>query len=154
GTGKTLLVRMLASQLPETCGPIVHLVFPQMSPADLLAYLATELGAKTESGVAPRVEESVRRMQTALAENTTKGRHAILIIDEAHLLEGNRTFEALRLLLNFEVNARPLLTLLLIGQPSLLPMLARMPALEERLAVKCLLRPLTLEETFAYVQHR
>src|SRR4029079_13138603 len=89
-----------------------------------------------------------------LAENAAKGRHAVVVIDEAHLLEGNRTFEALRLLLNFEYNAPPVLTLLLFGQPPLLPLLARMPALEERLAVKCLLRPLTLEETMAYVQHR
>jgi type II secretory pathway predicted ATPase ExeA len=154
GTGKTLLVRMLAAQLPETCSPVVHLVFPQMSPADLLAYLAAELGAKAEVGAVPRVEESVRRIQTTLTENAAKGRHAVLVIDEAHLLEGHRTFEALRLLMNFEVNAQPVLTLLLIGQPSLLPLLARMPALEERLAVKCLLRPLTLEETMAYVQHR
>jgi general secretion pathway protein A len=29
-----------------------------------------------------------------------------------------------------------------------------MPSLEERLAVKCLLRPFTIEETAAYVSHR
>src|SRR4051812_23310547 len=154
GTGKTLLVRMLADQLPAICIPLIHLVFPQMTSAELLAYLAVELGAKALSGAMPRVEESVRSIQTALEDNAAKGHHAVLVIDEAHLLEGNRVFEALRLLLNFEVNAKPLLTLLLIGQPSLLPLLARMPALEERLAVKCLLRPLTLEETMAYVQHR
>lgn len=154
GTGKTLLVRMLADQLPAMCGPLIHLVFPQMTPAELLAYLAIELGVKALSGATPRVEESVRGIRTALTENAAKGRHAVLVIDEAHLLEGHRTFETLRLLLNFEVNAKPALTLLLIGQPSLLPLLARMPALEERLAVKCLLRPMTLEETMAYVQHR
>ncbi len=33
-------------------------------------------------------------------------------------------------------------------------MVDRMPGLEERLAIKCLLRPLTLEETVSYVAHR
>jgi type II secretory pathway predicted ATPase ExeA len=36
----------------------------------------------------------------------------------------------------------------------LLPVLDRHPALEERLGVKCLLRPLNLEETISYVNHR
>jgi general secretion pathway protein A len=46
------------------------------------------------------------------------------------------------------------MTVLLVGQPSLLPVLDRMPELDERLAVKCLLRRLTLEETISYVHHR
>ena len=45
-------------------------------------------------------------------------------------------------------------TLLLVGQPSLLPALDRMPGLEERLGVKCLLRHFTLEESISYVNHR
>ena len=40
GLGKTLLVRTLARQLPETFRPFVHLVFPQLPPDQLLAYLA------------------------------------------------------------------------------------------------------------------
>jgi type II secretory pathway predicted ATPase ExeA len=41
-----------------------------------------------------------------------------------------------------------------VGQPQLLPALERMPGLESRLGVKCLLRPLNLEETISYVTHR
>ena len=70
------------------------------------------------------------------------------------LLEGNRAWEALRLLLNFENAAGPLLTLLVLGLPALLPLFERMPHLEERMGVKCLLRPLTLDETVSYVTHR
>jgi type II secretory pathway predicted ATPase ExeA len=36
----------------------------------------------------------------------------------------------------------------------LLPALERLPALEARLGVKCLLRPLNVEETISYVNHR
>jgi general secretion pathway protein A len=36
----------------------------------------------------------------------------------------------------------------------LIPMVERLPQLDERMGVKCLLRPLTVEETMSYVQHR
>ena len=153
GCGKTLLVRMLAERMPEEYSPFVHLVYPQMPTAELLAYLAAELQAPELDG-GTSIDISVRRIQQLLAENAAAGRHAVVAIDEAHLLEGNRTFEALRLLLNFESEARPGLTLLLVGQPGLLPLLGRMPQLDERLGVKCLLRPFTVEETMSYVQHR
>jgi general secretion pathway protein A len=42
----------------------------------------------------------------------------------------------------------------LLGQTGLLVAIERLPALEERIAVKCLLRRLTQTETLAYVQHR
>ena len=64
------------------------------------------------------------------------------------------TLETMRLLLNFQVDMQPALTLLLVGQPSLLANLDRMSGLEERLGVKCLLRPFTEEETLSYISHR
>jgi len=155
GGGKTLLVRLLAEQLDPSCRPVVHVVFPQMPAVDLLSYLAVELGAPHDNAAVDHtIDASVRRIQRRLDEVAQQGRHVVLAIDEAHLLDGNRAFEALRLLLNFETEAGLPLTILLIGQSELVPMLARMPQWEERLAVKCVLRPLTLEETMAYVQHR
>ena len=152
GTGKTLLARILARQLAESCRPIAHLVFPQMPTDELLAYLADELGA---SNTAVRtLDQTIRRIQSFLTENSASGNHAVVVIDEAHLLEDTQTLEALRLLLNFESGSRPALTLLLVGQPKLLPIIDRMPGFEERLALKCLLRPFTLDETVSYVSHR
>lgn len=157
GTGKTLLLRLLAEQLPERFRPMVELVFPQMSAAELLASFAAGLGTTPATALGatlPTIAESIARIQAKLREQASKGRHTVLAIDDAQLLEGNRTFETLRLLLNMEAEGRPLLTLLLVGQPSLLPMMERMPHFEERLGAKCLLRPLTVEETMSYVSHR
>lgn len=152
GTGKTLLTHVLSRQLADTCAPIAHIVFPQMPAAELLAYLADELAAPNSG--ARGLDQTIRRIQTFLVENSARGKHAVVIIDEAHLLEDTETLEALRLLLNFEADAQPALTLLLVGQPKLLPIIDRMPGFEERLALKCLLRPFTLEETISYVSHR
>jgi type II secretory pathway predicted ATPase ExeA len=154
GSGKTLLVNSLKRQLDDRFAPFVHVVFPQMSVPELLAYLAAEMGALSTGAAGVSVDESVRRLQYFLLENMRRGSHAVVAVDEAQLLVDTGALEALRLLLNFEAGAQPALTLLLVGHPTLLPALERMPSLEARLSVKCLLRPLNLEETVSYVSHR
>lgn len=155
GTGKTLLIRHLAARLPETSKPLVHLVFPQMPTADLLAYIAADLGTGLEPATtAHTVEGHVRRIEQRLLEVAAEGRHTVIAIDEAHLVDEKRSLEALRLLLNFEHEGRPAATLLLVGQTGLLGTVQRSVALEERIATKCLLQPLSLEETHGYVNHR
>lgn len=154
GSGKTLLVHSLKKQLDATFSPLVHLVFPQMPVSELLAYLAAEIGALPNPAAVATIDESVRRLQQFLIENARRGCHAVIAIDEAQLLLDSGALETLRLLMNFEAASKPALTLLLVGQPQLLPALERMPSLEARLGVKCLLRPLNLEETVSYVNHR
>jgi general secretion pathway protein A len=154
GVGKTLLINSLKRQLNDSFAPFVHVVFPRMRQSELLSYLAGQLGALGPGSGAVPVDESVRRLQQFFDENTKRGRHAVVAVDEAQLLLDTESLETLRLLLNFETDSRPALTLLLAGQPQLLPALERMPALEARLGVKCLLRPLNLEETVSYVNHR
>jgi type II secretory pathway predicted ATPase ExeA len=153
GTGKTLLVNLLRTTLGPAFAPTVHLVFPQMSTTALLTYLADELdGGHTPAASCTHV--SIHRIERFLAENTRSGRHAVVVVDEAHLIQDSQTWEALRLLLNFESEGQPCLTLLLTGQTAILPCLSRLPQLEERLGVKCLLRPFGQQETADYVAHR
>lgn len=154
GLGKSLLIRTLYRQLPDQYQPRVHLVFPQMPREQLLAYLADELAESRGSARTESTETSVRRIQNLLTENAQAGRHAVVTIDEAHLLHDMGTLETVRLLLNFETGMQPGLTLLLVGQPPLLASLDRMPGLEERLGVKCMLRPFNEDDTASYVSHR
>jgi general secretion pathway protein A len=154
GSGKTLVTAMLRGMLDEDFSPFVHLVFPQMPTSDLLAYLADELDGRGCAVENSDIGVSVRRIERFLAANVAKGRHAVIAIDEAHLIESPDALDALRLLLNFEPAGRPALTLLLVGQTSLLPLMDRTPQWEERLAVKCLVRPFSEAETAAYVEHR
>jgi len=153
GSGKTLLVEMLRTALGPVFTPVTHLVFPQMTGAEMLGYLADEWNGGGSSGTAP-VYQSVQRIERFLTENAQRGQRAVVVVDEAHLLDEGSALETLRLLLNFRGGSEPGLTLLLAGQPGILPILDRAPQLEERLAVKCLLRPLTERETAEYVNHR
>jgi len=154
GSGKTLVVAMLRTLLEQRVAPVIHLVFPQMPCEQLLAYLANELTGEPAGHAAPALHENVRRIEHFLAENTKQGQHALAVIDEAHLLSDGQTWEAMRLLLNFEHSGEAGLTLLLVGQTGILPTLDRIPQLEERLGVKCLLRPFTQSETGQYAVHR
>jgi len=146
GSGKTLLARTLARDLGTRC---VHLAFPAMPAADLLAFLADELDAPPGD---PGLAGSVRRVRRALADSVRGGRRPLLIVDEAHLIDDPTTFEALRLLLNFASDGPPDLSLLLVGGPEVLLQLP--PALSDRLTARAALTSLSAEESSAYVLGR
>lgn len=154
GVGKTMLVRLFGRELAESFRPQAHVVFPQMSSRDLLVYLAEQIGAPSADPPRHTIEESVRRLAFTLEQNAKQGQHAVVVVDEAQLLEDCGALETLRLLLNFEVASQPTLTLLLVGQMSLVSAIGRLPSLEERVAVKVLVRSFTAEETAEYVRHR
>ena len=154
GLGKSLLIRMMYRMLPETINPRVHLVFPQMPTNELLTYLAHQLKPEQQTSQPLSTEAAVRQIESALLENSEAGRHAVVTVDEAQLITDVTALDMLRLLLNFESSHGNGLTLLFVGQPAFLPTLDRHPGVEERLAVKCLLRPLDLDETVSYVNYR
>ncbi|HZW32101.1 MAG TPA: AAA family ATPase [Isosphaeraceae bacterium] len=147
GSGKTILSRRLVSLWP---GPAVHVAFPMLPPAELVAHLAEEFG---ELGVPPpSLGAALRVLQNQLARMVAENRRPLLIIDEAHLIAEAATFDALRLLLNFTTDGSPDLSLLLVGGAEVL--LDLPPALADRLAARCLIGPLSEAETASYVLGR
>lgn len=152
GTGKTFLTHMLPEGLPDRFGPTVRVVFPQLTPAELLAYLAVELGADESS--LGSLDRTVRRIEYQLHRHCHRGHHPILVIDAAHVIDDPQTFQALQLLLNFQQHRDLEFSLILVGDPSLFSRVGRIGPLDDRLAVKTLLRPLPPEETAGYVNHR
>src|SRR5438874_10510 len=153
GLGKTLLVQKLLSELDENFAPRVHLVFSQMPADQLLTYLADQLTGQY-SPLTATIDQSVRRIERLLTSNAKEGKHAIIAIDEAHLLGNAQSLEAIRLLMNFEHDGQPGATFLLAGQTGLVLGIRRLPALDERIAVSCILARLSAAETSRYIEHR
>jgi general secretion pathway protein A len=153
GLGKTLVAQSLLAQLDETQQPRIHLVYPQMPADQLLTYLADQLTGQN-SPLTTGLDQSVRRIEQALRSGAKSGKHAVIVIDEAHLLRETQSLEAIRLLMNFQENGQPLATFLLVGQTALAVATQKLPQLDERLAVKCILTRLSAEETRGYIQHR
>jgi cell division septation protein DedD len=79
----------------------------------------------------------------------------VLIIDEAQHLKPE-VLEEIRILSNLETNEQKLLQIVLVGQLNLLDVLhdAKLRQLDQRISIRCLLRPLNREEAEAYITHR
>ena len=153
GLGKTLLAQTLLAELGPRFAPKIHLVYPQMPADQLLTYLGDQLtGQRTP--LTASVEQSVQRIQRALCDNSQAGKHPVIVIDEAHLLRDTNTLECLRLLMNFQQDRQPLASILFVGQTALVLAVRRLPALDERIAVTCVLTRLSASETAGYIQQR
>lgn len=156
GMGKTMLVDALTRHINEDISPVARVVFPRLSGDQLLGYLADELTGEELDGHETAFQ-SLRRLEHFFHDNVEEGRHALVIIDEAHLLTNPDQLETLRLLLNFReesLNAEAALTLLLVGDTTLLGLIERNHALDQRMSVKCMLGRFTRDQTASYVAHR
>ncbi len=154
GSGKTLLVRNLLHQLPDWLTPRVHVVFPTMDRRELLAFLAHELTGTEDYADIRSVDHNLNRIHIALSTQADRGRHAVVVVDEAHTIVDHETLESMRMLLNLQHQERPVLSLVLAGQPTLLKPLTRNPSFDQRLCVKALLQPWDEEGTISYINHR
>lgn len=159
GTGKTFVTHRLAKELSSSAGPWLNFVFPQMSADDLLTDVAIRLGG--ESVMADRPTHSVlprsaalRIIERSLDEHSRAGRHPVLVIDDAHLIDDPATLQTLELLLNFQQPPQRAFSLILLGDRLLLSRLARIPRFDERLAVRAMLQSLSPDETARYIRFR
>ncbi len=156
GMGKSMLVDTLVQQLPEEITPITRMVFPRLTGDQLLGYLAEELtGEAADPQQTPL--QALRQIERCLNENIAAGQHALVVVDEAHLLTNPDQLETLRLLLNIRggtSTAEAAWTLLLVGDSTLLGLIERNHALDQRMSVKSLLGRFTLDQTIDYIGHR
>ena len=151
GCGKTMLVRKLAFSIPEDTFEIAYLNNPRLNPRELLQDILFQLG---EEKIPDTTMELSRRINDVLFLNLEKGKDTLIIIDEAQLIQTEEVLEELRLLLNFQLNDRFLVTLLLCGQPELRERVNALPQLEQRLFFKYHLHTFDVELSEAYINHR
>jgi general secretion pathway protein A len=95
--------------------------------------------------------EQLRRLNDQLLANYHRGVDTVVVVDEAQAIEHDQLFEELRLLSNFQLNDRFLLTLLLLGQPELRERIGRIPQLAQRVAIHHHIECFDRAETKAYI---
>lgn len=157
GCGKTLLGRVILNDLGKDRYRCAYIINPCVSePVELLRAIVRGLNAqalpekKTELLLDPLLE----RLNKLLLDNVREGRENIVIIDEAHTIEDMRLFEQMRLILNFQLEDRFLLTLLILGQPELRDKIGALKPLDQRVIVRCHLGSLSEEDIGKYIEHR
>lgn len=158
GMGKSMLVQQLRAQMPDFVGPIVHVSYPALTADQLVQYIAGELSTDdAHSSANSSMASAIHSIEKSLTNAAQEGRHTVLIVDEAEWLEEQGSLETLRLLLNLSVQeckGESAFTLVLSGQPTLIAQLERHPALDQRVAVRCLLNRFLIEESSSYIGHR
>ncbi len=124
---------------------------PSVAAEELLGEVALQLGVSLPS---PQRSALFRSLNEHLLSNAQAERTTVLIIDEAHTIKDDAVFEDLRMLLNFQLNDRQLITLILLGVPDLREVVAQQKAFDQRLAVRLNLPRLNEPETASYIDFR
>jgi type II secretory pathway predicted ATPase ExeA len=147
GAGKTVAVRAALSTLDISRHTIVYLPNPAVGAR----------GIHHALGAVPRFHHAtlIPQATEALAiEHAERGRIAILMIDEAHLLD-HPQLESIRMLTNHNFDSSSPFACLLIGQPTLRRRikLGVLAALDQRIALRYTMPPMTAQETTSYPHH-
>ena len=152
GTGKTTLIRSALERQPERVH-CVHLQNPALTRPEFVEMLACQFGlSKRAKGSKTAF---LLEIESLLKKRKEVGDSSVLIVDEAQSLT-LELLEEVRLLANMETSDEKLLPVILAGQPELADRLneSALRQLKQRIALRCELRPLTRQETLAYVAGR
>ena len=160
GTGKTTLCRALLEQIDRRTFTALVLN-PFLSEDDLLKLILQDFGVVSRDDVkAGRLagiskQELIDTLYDFLLGLLPLQANAVLIIDEAQNLP-LQVLEQLRILSNLETDKAKLLQIILVGQQNLKSLLRspELRQLDQRVSIRYELKPLTKEETAAYILHR
>ena len=151
GTGKTTLCRALMEKLnPEVKTAVIFNSF--LTEAGLLSSILEDF----ESPVRGRTKkERIDALNRFLVDLLSRGKNAVIIIDEAQNLSFP-VLEQLRMLSNLETEKEKMLQIVLLGQLELGKKLQspKLRQLNQRIAIRCRLLPLSRKETKAYIDRR
>ena len=153
GTGKTTLARKVLDSLPMEAyeSALLVILHTEISQEWLLRRIAQQLGVENPAREKLQIIGQLYRRLLRLHQ---MGKKAVVLIDEAQMLNTKELMEEFRGLLNLEVTAHKLITFIFFGLPEIEECLALDPPLLQRVAMKIRLSTLTEEATRAYVVHR
>ena len=137
GVGKTCVLRGLQRELNPARFRVTYLHHANVSPRDFYRQLSMILGLE------PKAHPSAmfRQVQAHLEDLADEQKiHPVLFLDEAQLLPASM-LEQLHILLNFRMDSRAFLSVILVG----------LPELRERLGRNVLS---SLEDVGGYLRHR
>jgi general secretion pathway protein A len=153
GAGKTLLLRRLLDALEDEVVDATLLV-PIRGVADagwVLSRFAQQLGVEEPAADRGALLGQVYERLAIVRED---GRHAVLLVDEGHVVADPETLQQLRGLLNLEYEDRRLLSLVLVGLPELDDAVTRDVSLAGRVDARIRLKPLEPTDATAYLAAR
>lgn len=151
GSGKTVATRAATCALDASRHTIIYLGNPAIGARGLYAAIVTALGGVPRFHKASLIPQAADALA---AEENERGKRVIVVVDEAHLLAPDQ-LEELRLLTNAEMDSHSAFACLLVGQPTLRRRikLGTFAALDQRIALRYAMPPMTTTETSTYIAH-
>jgi type II secretory pathway predicted ATPase ExeA/pSer/pThr/pTyr-binding forkhead associated (FHA) protein len=151
GIGKTTVLNSVLDDL----GPdyvTARVTHTTLSDIELLQALLSEFGMPNYSDKKVLLLDTLRNY---FEEQHRKGKHVVVIVDEAQNLD-THALEELRLLSGIDNSDRRIVSIVLTGQRSLDDLVdsPQLRQLRQRARLRQRLEPLTLEETHSYIRHR
>jgi general secretion pathway protein A len=160
GTGKTTLCRAVMEQLDRRAFTALVLN-PFLSENDLLRLILQDFGVVSREEIKRGRLDGIGKqalidtLNEFLLSLLPLRASAVLIFDEAQNL-APPLLEQIRILSNLETDKEKLLQIVLVGQLNLRDSLRspELRQLDQRVSIRCELKPLTRDESGAYVAHR
>lgn len=140
GGGKTTLARRMLDSLPEEEyeAALLVIIHSGITASWLLRRIALQIGVEN-----PAQEKLalLSQLYQRLLQIYEQGRKAVVLIDEAQMLETRELMEEFRGLLNLEVPERKLISFVFFGLPEIEKNLKLDPPLAQRVAMRYRLEP-------------
>jgi len=151
GVGKTCVMRAVRQAMPPAGYRLTYCHNVTLGRRDFYRQLTVALGLNA-SATAAALFHAVSTHVTELGRERI---HPVFVLDEAHLLHQD-TLDHLHILMNYEWDRKPLLSLVLVGLPELDDRLRmrRNRSLHSRMTTRVWLEPLTPDDTTAYIVAR
>lgn len=153
GTGKTTLARRMLDDLPyeKYESSLLVMIHSAVTPEWIMSRICTQLGVKNPD-ISPL--KMLKQLYERLLEIEGEGRKAVVLIDEAQMLQSRELMEEFRGLLNLEIPGKKLLNIIFFGLPELDSIMKLDAPLAQRVAFKYTLKPLSTEATLEYINYR
>ncbi len=153
GTGKTTLARRMLDNLPceKYESSLLVMIHSAITPEWIMSRICMQLGVKNPE-ISPL--KMLKQLYERLLEIERQGRKAVVLIDEAQMLQSRELMEEFRGLLNLEIPDKKLINIIFFGLPELDNVMKLDPPLAQRVAFKYTLKPLSADATRAYMTHR
>jgi general secretion pathway protein A len=159
GTGKTTLLKSVLSSFTDRRVSTAFVFNPRLDTLDFLEFVLADFGIpaspRGRQGMPQTKSGMLMQLNRWLIDRFRNGELCAIVVDEAQNLSWE-LLEEIRLLTNLETSSEKLVQIVLSGQPELEEKL-RDPSvrqLRQRISLWCRTRPLTAEETKAYVTNR
>ena len=151
GTGKTILIYQLLNRFEKQV-KTVFIYLPQITFEDLLKKILLELNLQVSE---QNKASLLLQFSDYLIQSSDHNERIVIFIDEAQNLK-SEVFEQLQPLANLETSRSNVLQLVLVGQPELEIKLnaRRVRQLNQKIKIRCQIKPLTEEESCKYIDHR